>query len=182
MSAPAQQLNVSSDTLVPLRRWIEGEVGGEQSAAQQTTTSTTTITNTAEKERRKEMILGKTTVAYGIAELLRRARSHPSLIHTSLSVSQLCSTDNFEVREEAAPASGRRSTRRNVKGVHMLSPQLSVNISEPSFLSSIFASGNEQEVNIGRYLEVEFSSGQLPLPDLGDYHCIQGIIGIIWAI
>ena len=162
-----QQLNISTDTLFPLRRWIEVEVevGGG-----------TTI---AEGEHRKEVILRKTTVAYGIAELVRHARAHPGVVApTPLSVSQQCSADNFVVREAAAPASGRRSQtrRRSVKGVDMLSPQLSVNISEPSFLSRSFTSGfSGQDADdqvehqiMGRYLEAEFSSDQLPLPDLGE--------------
>ena len=166
---------MSSDTLVPLRRWIEGEVKEQLAAARQTTTISIAG---CEKERRKEMILRKTTVAYGMAEVLRRARPNSRAPHTPLSLSQcygqICSADNFVVRSTSNEAAPIAAGWRNIKGVDMLSPQLSVNISEPYFLRSIFASGDEQgfdqqgEVQTGRYLEVEFSSGLCPLSDLGE--------------
>ena len=166
MMAEAQpQPNSSSnnDTTIPLRRWIEGEA------------SARLIAGFGEvKNHKYALLLRKTTIAYGITELLRHIRSHPPqaeqlspaqllrnirshLPHAArASLEEQFSIDNFVVR-----ISGASSTPdwNDIKGVDMISPPLSVNIYEPSFLMSGFydsgGTGNQGE-KMGRYLEVEF--------------------------
>ncbi|KAL7543351.1 hypothetical protein ACHAXR_012671 [Thalassiosira sp. AJA248-18] len=155
--------------LTPLRRWIEAEAKKQISARQ--------YAGFGEK-RKNEMILRKTAVAYGIAELVRHARAHPSA--NPRSVGEQCCIDNFVVRtlpDDAAAAgrTPRSSSWNDVKGLDMLLPGRSLNIVEPFFLRSSFSdvssgsdqegqtSGSgEQEDGMGKYLEVEFFP---PRPD-----------------
>jgi hypothetical protein len=66
--------------------------------------------------------------------------------------------DNFVVRTNNDCQSSRPSWK-DIKGVDMLSPTLSVSIVEPSFLLGLFqeGTGHDQE-EMGGYLEVEFPS------------------------
>jgi len=164
-------LSGNSDARVPLREWIESETEKRNSARQ-----TTAFDETRDK---KEWILRKTTVAFGITELLIHSREHSFTEPPS----KLCSINNFSVRicDETAAAAVQFSQPawKGIKGVDMISPQLSSNIVEPSFLCSSFfddSDGVDQEAdemndlrnqNIrsveltrspprGRYLEVEF--------------------------
>jgi len=82
-----------------------------------------------------QILLGKIAVAYGIAELLRRVRASLILLDEQFSI------DNFVVRTNADGLSFRPSWR-DIEGVDMLSPKLSVNIVEPSFLRGSFQEGN----------------------------------------
>mmetsp|Transcript_19299 Transcript_19299/g.46304 ORF Transcript_19299/g.46304 Transcript_19299/m.46304 type:complete len:1293 (+) Transcript_19299:334-4212(+) len=130
------------DSLVPLREWIEASAK-EQISAQKTA-------GFQEKKYMDELILRTTTIAFGIAELLRHAR-RPSLDHPPTSHGGQCRIDNFVVRVAAASEKTSLPTRNDIKGVDMLSPPQSVNIVEPSFLQSVFF----DEDQLGRYLEVE---------------------------
>ena len=93
------------------------------------------------------LLLGKTSVAYGIAELLKHLRDHPGNTKTA-SLAALYRIDNFTVRTEATES----LKNEVIVGVDMLSPKISVNMIEPPFLID-----NEKDT-LGRYLEVEFSS------------------------
>ncbi|KAL3806506.1 hypothetical protein ACHAXA_006682 [Cyclostephanos tholiformis] len=98
--------------------------------------------------------MSKTAIAYGIAELLRQAaRSYHNSGIPLASFDARCSIDNFAVRTKSP---GRRShpTWRDIDGVDMLSPRLSVNIVEPAFLQE--ENDGDQYDELGRYLEVEF--------------------------
>ena len=172
MMAEAQpQPNSSSnnDTTIPLRRWIEGEA------------SARLIAGFGEGNHKYAFLLRKTTIAYGITELLRHVRSHPPQAE-QLSPAQLLrnirshppqaapasleeqfSIDNFVVRISGETSSGTMPSStpdwNDIKGVDMISPPLSANIYEPSFLmSGLYDSGGtgNQGENMGRYLEVEF--------------------------
>ncbi len=99
-----------------------------------------------------QILLGKTAVAYGIAELLRRVRASLILLDEQFSI------DNFVVRTNAESLRSRPSWR-DIEGVDMLSPKLSVNIVEPSFLRGSFQEGNgDDQEEMGGYLEVEIPS------------------------
>ena len=99
-----------------------------------------------------QILLRKTAVAYGIGELLRRVRASLILLDEQFNI------DNFVVRTNADGLSSRPSWR-DIEGVEMLSPKLSVNIVEPSFLLGSFQEGNDDDQEeLGGYLEVEFPS------------------------
>ena len=128
------------DSLAPLRRWAEGESKKALHAPGRGAAEYTQI------------LLRKTAVAYGIGELLRRVRASLILLDEQFNI------DNFVVRTNADGQSSRPSWR-DVEGVDMLSPKLSVNIVEPSFLCGCFKEGNDDDQEeMGGYLEVEFPS------------------------
>ena len=141
----------NGDVRVPLRKWIEGESAKQNSTCQ---------TAGHGGDENKRVLLLKTTVAYGMAQLLRKSRSllplsfHPvktSSLHTQFNI------DNFVVRTKKVSNDGQHSqpTMKDIKGVGMLSPKLSVNIVEPLFTTF---SSDDNEDNMGRYLEAEFPS------------------------
>ena len=133
------------DSLAPLRRWAEGESKKALHAPGRGAAEYTQI------------LLRKTAVAYGIGELLRRVRASLILLDEQFNI------DNFVVRTNADGLSSRPSWR-DIEGVEMLSPKLSVNIVEPSFLLGIYQEGNDDDQEeLGGYLEVEFPSH--PDPD-----------------
>ena len=101
------------------------------------------------------MLLRKTTVAYGIGELLRQTRARRDPASPPMPLDEQCIMDNFVVRTKAAGRSSHPSWK-DIEGVDMLSPRLSVNIVEPSFLREVI--DNDQDDTMGRYLEVEFPS------------------------
>ena len=128
------------DSLAPLRRWAEGESKKALHAPGRGAAEYTQI------------LLRKTAVAYGIGELLRRVRASLILLDEQFNI------DNFVVRTNADGLSSRPSWR-DIEGVEMLSPKLSVNIVEPSFLLGIYQEGNDDDQEeLGGYLEVEFPS------------------------
>jgi hypothetical protein len=99
-----------------------------------------------------QILLRKTAVAYGIGELLRRVRASLILLDEQFNI------DNFVVRTNADGLSSCPSWR-DIEGVEMLSPKLSVNIVEPSFLLGSFQEGNDDhQEELGGYFEVEFPS------------------------
>ncbi|KAL9182253.1 hypothetical protein ACHAXT_012905 [Thalassiosira profunda] len=146
--------------LVPLRQWIESEAAGPQK-------NNNDVGGGGEQlQLREAAMLRKTTVAYGAAELVRHARSHPGAHpknNSTASVNGLCEIDNFSVRLSKEKG----ASSKHITGVEMISPQLAVHIAEPSFLRSSFADtiDVDEEETAGRYLEVEFSSGGKLLPE-----------------
>jgi hypothetical protein len=132
----------------PLRQWIEDESWWMNFFARQEPGGGENVI--------KQTILRKTVIAFGIAELLRQvARFHHISALPQASVDDRCSIDNFVVRTKEP---GRRShpTWKDIEGVDMLSPKLSVNIVEPSFLQE--ENDGDQDDEMGRYLEAEFST------------------------
>jgi len=150
----SQQSHDSRESLVPLREWLE--------ASAKTQILARRIDGFQEKKQMDELILRKTTIAFGIAELLRHARRtksvpadsdgrHPNLNHFPILRGKQCGIDNFVVRTAAVSDQTSLPTWNDIKGVNMLSPTQSVNIVEPSFLHSNFFNADQ----MGRYLEVE---------------------------
>jgi hypothetical protein len=104
----------------------------------------------------KQIILRKTVIAYGIAQLLKQAaRSHRESGIPQVSLDVQSSINNFVVRTKT-PGRRSRPTWKDIAGVDMLSPRLSVNLIEPSFLQDM--NGGDHDDEMGRYLEAEFSS------------------------
>ena len=150
--AQTQPNNSSNDTITPLRRWIEGEA------------SVRLIAGFGEVNHKYALLLRKITIAYGITELLRHIRSYPTPAELSpASLEEQFSIDNFVVRISGETSSGTMPSStpdwNDIKGVDMISPPLSANIYEPSFLmSGLYDSGGtgNQGEKMGRYLQVEF--------------------------
>jgi hypothetical protein len=101
----------------------------------------------------KQLLLRKTTVAYGIAELIRQARSHCYSASSQASLDSQCSIDYFVVQTKV-PRRGSHPTWKDIEGVDMLLPRLPANITEPSFLWEDDGDREEMEA----FLEVEFPS------------------------
>lgn len=141
---------------VPLRTWLEEEIKKEQPAAQKNNNDIESLSSS------QLFILRKTTVAYAVAELLRRA-----ITAAPLSADKIC-LDNFVVRtkkkdDESASFSTSPSTA-DILGVDMVSEMLSLTIIEPSYMNHLFDEGGE-EVGPGRYLEVCISPSKPPQPN-----------------
>jgi len=136
----AQQSIEGIDILVPLQEWIEDE------AKKQVWQN--------ENKYWREWIIRKTTIAFGITELLRHSRNYSRTDTLSFSI------ENFSVRINIEQTAGRFSqpTWNNIKGVDMISPQLSSDIVEPFFLCNSFlfphGSDDAEDQILGRYLEV----------------------------
>eukprot|EP00584_Thalassiosira_punctigera_P010333 CAMPEP_0172526094 /NCGR_PEP_ID=MMETSP1067-20121228/1094_1 /TAXON_ID=265564 ORGANISM="Thalassiosira punctigera, Strain Tpunct2005C2" /NCGR_SAMPLE_ID=MMETSP1067 /ASSEMBLY_ACC=CAM_ASM_000444 /LENGTH=1314 /DNA_ID=CAMNT_0013309531 /DNA_START=85 /DNA_END=4029 /DNA_ORIENTATION=- len=146
----------SSDSLFPLRKWIEREALNDQISGQP-------IAGFGDAKEKRDMILRKTIIAYGMTELLAHSRAHHS-IAPSPSVCEQFSLDNFAIRfsfsdvaEAAAGASGQYYLPgwKDITGVDMISPPISMNILEPSYLCDNDGGDVEDQI-VGRYLEVEF--------------------------
>ncbi len=179
---------------VPLRKWIECEVGHQSQFLHHYHYQEGGFD---EKACKRAVLLRGTTIAYGIAELFRylRLSSHHDIVDfvddpastdsdpTSLLFNEHYNIDNFMVRDyRAANASasltqggqrtscGSSSSKltsswkwEDIQGVDMISTGTSVTIFEPYFFSFNLSGNddNEQEdsMNVGRYLEVEFTGG-----------------------
>ena len=135
----------AAGTITPLREWIEG-------IEPPYTPARPWKDDTKHGQQRRESLLGKTTVAFGLAEMLRRARSHGGAPFASSRPSRArrrWRVDHFAVRS----AAGRAAAWKGVRGVDMLSPaRLPMDLVEPFFLRDDAA----QEEQMGRYLEVHF--------------------------
>merc|ERR1719254_437296 len=157
----------SEDTVVSLRRWIYDEA-----------------VHVLERRARrpdeifwlkKVTLLRKTTVAYGIVELLRHANmvtgSQPQLISTSMSSSKAheerCHIDNFAVLLSSnipTAQPGHQPVWNDVRGVRMIAPALSARIAGPPFLLGIMDGSTHGDLNHGRCLEVAIT------PPLNETH------------
>ncbi|KAL3809613.1 hypothetical protein ACHAXA_011792 [Cyclostephanos tholiformis] len=130
--------------LAPLRQWSEGGFTGQNSPPQ--------APGRGDFER-KQVLLGTTAIAYGIAGLLQQTRSHCYSALSSLD--EQCDINNFIVRIKA-PGQGSQPTWKDIEGVDMLSPRLSVNIVEPYYIMR--HDYDDQEDGLGGYLVAEFPS------------------------
>lgn len=151
-----------TESIIPLRQWIASE-------QQKKNFSVDVLL-------KNQSLLRTTTVAYGIVELLKRAKivsSSDQLPSTSRTPSweNSFSVDNFLVRT-SSPSNRHESPRaqevsdraswNNIRGLTMVSHSLNAHINEPSFLYDLL----EEKVQdgMGMYLEVEVSS------QLAEYH------------
>jgi len=135
---------------VQLRQWIEGDLNIYRSFSERG----------AGEYGYKLMTLRQTTVAYGIAELLKLARSrcYSGLALPPISLSDQCSIDNFIVRVNVTAQTSHPCS--DIEGVDMLTPRLSINIIEPSYLRD----GDDDELarKLGRFVEAESPLGMIP--------------------
>ena len=139
---------------VPLRKWIQDD-------AKQNTLDQQTKGPDHFIQLKKLSVLRKSTVAYGIIELLNHARiafaCQQSSATSRTDFAKEFSIDNFNVH--LSRRQDQTTERRNVVGVSMISPRFMAQLSEPSFISNI-ADENIQH-RMGRYLEVDITP---PLP------------------
>ena len=142
-------------TLFPLRSWIESEADEHQNDGEKAATfmdlekNNSTQKNNTNK-RYKELIICRTTIAYGIAELLKRSSNE------ELDKENIIEIDNFTVS-----ISNQRGSSRSwdaIKGVGMVSSGLSLMIEEPPYLSGLLEGGEDFDDQMGRCLEVEITS------------------------
>eukprot|EP00984_Skeletonema_dohrnii_P006342 scaffold2263_cov76-Skeletonema_dohrnii-CCMP3373.AAC.7 len=138
--AAAAAADKDNDTLqLPLRTWMDIE--------------TKTLFS------HKESIVRKTTIAYGILELLLRCFKSTSTDNNSMPTfknkdeDDVIHTDNFTVLISSRNSS--QPSWDDITGVTMNSPKLlSLTIEEPAYLTCLFEP-DETHGQLGRYLEVE---------------------------
>ena len=142
--AAAAAADKDNDTLqLPLRTWMDIE----------TKNKTTTLIFS-----HKESIVRKTTIAYGILELLLRCFKTTTTGNNSmppLSEDDIIHTDNFTVLISSRNSSQHQPSWDDITGMTMKSPKLlSLTIEEPAYLTCLFEP-DETHGQLGRYLEVE---------------------------
>ena len=149
-NAEAARARVSEDVLIFLRRWMEDEISS----------------NPQGQGRHKESIIRKTTVAYGIVELLARCHADKKLTPLQNNEEKLISLDNFAVCISRVKQGPQKSSlppppsSDDIKGVSMLSSGLSLSIEEPAYLSFLDDDyeGGREDKQLGKYLEVVLTS------------------------
>ena len=139
-------MNGNVEVVIPLRQWIQEEALRGTHEQQANPFDPIRVKN--------QSTIRKTTVAYGIVELLRNAKV---VSLNPAPTPMVCSVDNFAVQVTRGP----RGSWNNVVGVGMIEPTMQAQISEPSFLGQILDDG-AQENNMGMYLEVDILP---PLPE-----------------
>ena len=152
MAAADDAAKGSEDVLIFLRHWMDDEFSSNNPQGQI-----------------KESIIRKTTVAYGIVELLARCYTDKTLTPLQNNEEKLIRLDNFAVCISRAKKGQQKSSSPphsslaldDIKGVSMLSSGLSLSIEEPAYLSYLFEDGDmggRKDKQLGKYLEVELTS------------------------
>ena len=134
----------TTDTSVQLRRWLQHEkIEKPMTVFADPQQSKNNINNERQK---KESIIRRTTIAYGIAELLLK---HPNVMPGYVHI------NNFVVSVSVCnkKRSSRRQTWDDIEGVGMKSSGLSLTIEEPSYLRGLLE-GEDCDGQMGRCLEV----------------------------
>ena len=142
MAAAATEKN-DGFQLIPLRDWMAMEIKKEGPMKQGSLEHSTT-------RGFKESIIRKTTIAYGILELILRC---PEYNKGQTSLHQKDGTlhiDNFLVHLSKP----QHQPWDDIKGVSMIYPKLSLSIEEPAYLQCLFEP-DESCNHFGRHLEVE---------------------------
>ena len=155
----------AAQRFVPLPTWMDGEAEKEESLSDQN--------DEHEKRRKKkESIIRKTTVAYGIVELLKRSKE---LDDEEIRV------DNFLISVSKNVNPSQRSWD-DINSVGMLSSGMWLMIEEPPYLNAILGREACDDRILGRFLAVEMKSAPqenvgkpaeakaAPKNGLNDYH------------
>ena len=149
-AAARGRTRASEDVIVFLRHWMEDEFSSNNPQGQ---------------GRIKESIIRKTTVAYGIVELVARYYTDKKLTSLPLQNNEekIIRLDNFAVCisrvKQGRKSSPAPSSLDDIKGVSMLSSGLSLSIEEPAYLSFFDDDeGGREDKQLGKYLEVELTS------------------------
>jgi hypothetical protein len=156
--------NSSRVAHVQLLQWAEDELSSSRNSNNQFSSSDAWGSGGGScgdecEQTKKRLILRKTTVAYGIATLIKQAAALARTPSSVISINkQLCNIDNFIVRINTTAQCSSSHSCSDIEGVDMLSPRLSVNIIEPSFLQDWGDHDNNLRcyVKLGRFVEAEF--------------------------
>jgi hypothetical protein len=146
-AAAGGRARASDDVIVFLRHWMEDEFSSNIPQGQ---------------GRHKESIIRKTTVAYGIVELLARCHADKKLTPLQNTEEKIIRLDNFAVCISRVKRGQHKSSSppHDIKGVSMLSSGLSLSIEEPAYLSFLDDDdeGGRDDKQLGKYLEVVLTS------------------------
>ena len=133
------------DHPIPLRSWMERE---ETKKATFADPQQSGQNNNNNERQKKESIIRKTTIAYGIVELLKRSNEIED---------EEIRIDNFSVSVSKKVRSSR--SWDDIKGVGMISSGMSLMIEEPYYLRDLLEGEDCNDGRIiGRSLEVELTS------------------------
>ncbi len=136
--------DAADDLVIPLRSWMDME-------AKKTPLDPRPNYNSNRNTCSKESIIRKTTVAFGIAELLLRSDN----INNDGADLDILQLDNFAVHvKKISPSERPHQPWDDMKGVSMTCPRLALSIEEPAYLSCLMEP-EEKQGQLGRYLEVE---------------------------
>ena len=170
--AAAAAGNSSNDVnIIPLRDWMAAETK-KMDAKNYDKGGDGTNSNDSAVYNDKESIIRKTTIAYGILELILRC---PMVQEQSNQVDDLITIDNFSAHVFKLPP--KRQPWDDINGVSMLSPNISLTIEEPAYLSCLFEPGGEHNFQYGRHLEVEQISDEAGAKKEEDCEIERGFIG-----
>ena len=142
---------VADHLVIPLRSWMEIEA---KKTPLMDPKSSPDIKNYYISS--KESIIRKTTVAYGIVELLLRSDDIDNDDHDGTLDQDMFQIDNFAVQmpnKESTPEQSHQPWH-DIRGVSMIHPELALSIEEPAYLSCLLKP-EEKQGQWGRYLEVE---------------------------
>ncbi len=161
-AAPASggDADAAHGIFVPLGTWLGG-IGGSSNCREfvKTTSKGDGTNNNISERRNKESIIRKTTVAYGIVEVLKRSKR---LKNEEIRI------DNFAVSVLQNPT----RSWDDIKGVGMISSGLTLIMEEPPYLSDLLEEGSDSDGQIvGRCLEVEMISAppqEIPLKETSE--------------
>ncbi len=130
---------------IPLCSWMKNE------AAKVATFTGLEDNSTQNKQCFKESIIRRTTIAYGIAELLKRSSNEA-----------LEGDDNIRIDDFVVFVSSKKERPSlswdDIKGVGMISSGMSLTIEEPSYLRGLLEGEKGCDGQMGRCLEVELAS------------------------
>ena len=151
--AAAAAGNSSKDVnIIPLRDWMATEAKKTRANANIDGMKDSAVYSD------NESIVKKTTIAYGILELILRCPKNVIETKSNLKENEILIIDNFSVHVSMKPS--KQQPWDDIKGVSMIRPKISLTIEEPAYLSCLFEPGGEHNVQYGRHLEAEQTSNE----------------------
>jgi len=153
-AAAAADDNNDDNGLIPLRSWMGIETYKTFDPTDQNDSISSPPQNNSNITCSKESIIRKTTVAYGILELLLRSKNNNDDDDGTLGQDDVIRIDNFAVHVSQKSLEPHQQPWDDIKGVSMMTPRLSLTIEEPAYLSCLLEPEEKHE-QWGRYLEVE---------------------------
>eukprot|EP00984_Skeletonema_dohrnii_P024549 scaffold13678_cov106-Skeletonema_dohrnii-CCMP3373.AAC.4 len=144
---------------VPLCSWMGNEEEETKRAAVIDEEEQNSISKFYYAKCYNESIIRRTTVAYGMAELLKRSSNGALDTENDIRI------DNFVVSVSKQRGSSQRPWV-DIKGVGMISSGLSLAIEEPSYLCGLLEGEEDCDGQMGRYLEVELKTSAPQAQDI----------------
>ncbi len=161
-------MNPDQPKAVPLRTWLHGEVQKEGGQEQQENN----------RPQLQLSIVRKTTVAYAVTQLLRRAFTSAPLSAAKISI------DNFAIRtkEQHNDSDSVLLSVAEISGVDMISDGLSLSLMEPShFVNNILDEGEEggNKCSLGVRISPQVAAGSSPAFEQIDERDICHMLGVL---